>query len=370
MMVEKSVAVLKETRANEKRVILLPEEVQKFCKDDFRVFVETGAGAGTGVTDDDYRVAGGEIVSTEDAWQLSPYVLKYKAPGPEEFGYLREDLHLGAFFHAEGNEHLTEELCRQGVSAYTYEFFQTPEGVFPLAVPDTEISGKLAVLYGAYYLQSHLGGRGMLLADTIGAKPPRVLVIGYGNAGGAASRLASSMGAKVAVLGTNRERLRQFQATMPSSVECYLNSPEILAREVQEADLVIGAILISTYDTEPMITEDLLESMKAGTVIVDVTVGYGSGYLPTFDRQTTHDDPMYERSGVLHCKIDAMPGSVPLTATQAVSPLVTPYLIELGNAIFEGTDDPTSKAGQIVDRGKIAHPEIQRHMDMISAMES
>lgn len=207
----------------------------------------------------------------------------------------------------------------------------------------------------------------MLLADIVGAEPPRVLVIGYGNAGGAAARMASSLGAEVAVLGTNRERLRRFQATVPSSVECHLNSPETLAREVQKADLVIGAILISTYDTEPMITEDLLNQMKRGAVIVDVTVGYGSGYLPTFDHQTSHDEPMYERSGVLHCKIDAMPGSVPLTATQAVSPLITPYLIQLGHSIFDGVEDPTSRAGQITRGGEVIHPEVQRHMDMLSA---
>lgn len=364
----KYISVLKETRAGEKRVILLPPQVAELHKNGFDVLVEEGAGTNTGASDDDYHDAGATIVSTRQAWQDSAYVLKYKAPGPDEFKYLREDLHLGAFLHAEGNKPLVDQLLRSGVNAYAYEFFKTPEGIFPLAVPDSELSGKLAILYGAYYLQSHLGGRGLLLTNTPGIEPPRVLVIGYGNAGAAAARAAQAMGASVVVLGTNRERLRRFHATVPQAA-CYINSREILEREVPQADLVVGAILISTYDTAPMIDDALVQRMKPGSVIVDVTVGYGSGYLPTFDRQTTHDEPMYERFGVLHCKIDAMPGSVPLTASRAVSPLIAPYVIALGNMIYEESSDPTSEAGQVTCRGRITHLEVERHMGMLAGKD-
>lgn len=355
------VSILKETRAGEKRVILLPAQVQQFVDAGYDVLVEAGAGENTGAPDEDYKSAGAQITSTEEAWRGSDLVLKYKAPGPHEYQYLRDGLHLGAFFHAEGNPGLTRALLESGTHAYAYEFFRTPDGVFPLAVPDSEISGKLAVLFAAYHLQSHLGGRGVLLADMPHVTPPRVVVIGYGNAGAAAARTARALGADVVVLGTNRERLRRFEASLPG-VTCLLNTPETLEREVLRADLVVGAILISTYDTPAMIDEELVRRMKRGSMIVDVTVGYGSGYLPTFDRQTTHESPVYERFGVLHCKIDAMPGSVPYTASRAVSPLIAPYLIRLGEAVHTGETDPTSTEGLITSGGRITHLEIERHM--------
>ncbi|MBM4792850.1 NAD(P)-binding domain-containing protein [Streptomyces sioyaensis] len=369
MTAQKIVSILKETRAGEKRVIILPDQAKEFSDAGFDVLVESGAGSETGAPDSAYKEAGANIVTTEQAWRDSDFVLKYKAPGPHEYQYLREGLRLGAFFHAEGNAELTRKLLDTGTQAYAYEFFKTPQDVFPLAVPDSEISGKLAVLYAAYHLQSHIGGSGVLLADMPHVAPPRVVVIGYGNAGAAAARTAQALGADVVVLGTNRERLRRFAASVPG-VTCHLNTPKVLEREVEQADLVVGAILISTYDTPPMIDEDLVRRMKAGSMIVDVTVGYGSGYLPTFPSQTTHVDPVYERFGVLHCKIDAMPGSVPYTASRAVSPLITPYLIELGHSLYDGRPAPTAVNGMITDGGRMTHYEIERHMAQESDLAS
>ncbi|HKR50418.1 MAG TPA: NAD(P)-dependent oxidoreductase [Pseudonocardiaceae bacterium] len=366
-MSEKRVSVLKETRAGEKRVIILPDQVREFAEAGFIVLVEESAGINTGAGNDEYERAGAKIVSTQSAWQDSDFVLKYKAPGEAEYQYLRPGLQLGAFFHAEGNLALTRALLSTRTTSYAYEFFCTPEGIFPLAVPDSEISGKLAILYAAYHLQSHLGGRGLLLAYVPGVPRPRVVVIGYGNAGAAAARTAHDLGADVVVLGTNRERLRRFQALMPG-VRCVHNTPAVLEREVLRADVVVGAILVSTYDTPPMIDEDLVRRMRPGAMIVDVTVGYGSGYLPTFDRQTTHVEPVYERFGVLHCKIDAMPGSVPLTASRAVSPLITPYLIELGNAIYGGAPSPTATAGMITKDSEATHHEVTRHLAYESSL--
>jgi alanine dehydrogenase len=363
----KRVAILKETRAGEQRVILLPDQVAWLRRAGFEVLVETGAGAGSDAPDESYLAAGAEIVPRREAWLASRYVLKYKAPGTEEFDYLRADLHLGAFFHAEGSRELTDALLRSGTHAYSYEFFRTADGVFPMAVPDSEIAGKLAVLYGAFYLQSHLGGSGTLLTATPGVPRPRVLVIGYGNVGGAAARTADALGADVTVLGTSPHRLRRFHAELPEAT-CLLNSREVLEREVPAADLIIGTILISTYDTEPMIGEDLVRQMRPGSVIVDVTAGYGTGYLPTFDRFTWHyPEPMYERFGVLHCKIDALPASVPRTATRAVSPVIAPYLIALGKAIYDDVPDPVSAAGRITAAGQLTHPEMERHQPLLAA---
>lgn len=367
-MVAKRVSVLKETRVGERRVIVTPPDVAAFRDAGFEILVETGAGRGAGHEDADYEGYGATVVSTREAWTGSDLVVKYKAPGPAEYELLRPGLHVASFMHAEGNGVLIDALVGSGVTAYALEFFRAASGIFPLAVPDSETSGKLAVLYGAYHLQSHLGGRGVLLASTPGARPARVLVIGYGNAGAAAARTAAALGAEVVVLGTNRERLRRFQASMPPSVTCLLNSPETLERELPTVDLVVGAILISTYDTEPIIDERLVRTMRPGSMIVDVTVGYGAGYLPTFDHQSVHEDPVYERFGVLHCKIDPMPASVPVSESQAVGGLVAPYLVELGRAVYGEQEDPTSAAGRIVADGHVVHPELERHIALRAAM--
>ena len=370
MVITKRISLLREARLGEHRVLLVPNHIQQFLREGFEVFVERNAGAGIGYSDNDYRAVGAKIVDTEEAWHISPFAVKYKAPIPEEAKFLHKELHLGAIYHAEGDRSLVQILCQSGVTAYSYEFFQTPEGIFPLSVPGSEIAGKLAVLYGAYYLQSHTGGAGILLPYVVGVQPPKVVIIGYGNAGGAAARLSIAMGADVVVLGTHPERLRRFQSTVPSSVKCYLTSLEVLERELPDADLVIGAILISTYDTPSLIGEDLVRQMKKGSVIIDITCGYGSGYLPTFPHFTTFENPMIDRFGVLHCKIDILPSAVPKTASQAISHIIVPYLIALGNSIFNpSVTDPISAAGKIIEDGRIIHPEVQRHMDILSRME-
>ena len=366
----KSISLLKETRLGERRVLLVPNQIPPLRMAGFEVFVERDAGVGIGYSDNDYRAVGANIVGPEDAWYRSPFAVKYRAPTPAEFKFLHKGLYLGAIYHAEGDKSLVQVLCESGITAYSYEFFQTPDGIFPLSVPGSEIAGKLAVLYGAYSLQNHTGGAGILLSHVVGVQPPKVVIIGHGNAGGAAARLAIAMGAEVVVLGTSPERLRRFQATVPPSVKCYLTSSKVLEEELPTADLVIGAILISTYDTPTLIGETLVKRMKKGSVIIDITCGYGAGYLPTFPHFTTFEEPMVERFGVLHCKIDILPSAVPKTASEAISHVITPYLIALGNSLFDpSVHDPVSAAGKIIEAGCILHPEVQRHMDMFSQME-
>lgn len=371
MTVVKTVSIPKEKRPGETRVALLPDEVRRFRDAGFVVYVERDAGAGAGFDDAAYGRVGAEIVSAEEAWTKSPFIAKLFAPAPEEYRFLRPGMHVGGLLHAEGNKALVDRLCESGVTAYSYEYFRAPNGTFPLTAAFSEISGKMAVIYAAYHLQRHLGGSGVLLTATPGARPPKVVVIGYGNAGGAAARLAANLGCEVVVLGSNRERLRQFEATVPTNVRCLLNSREVLEREIPDADVVIGAILISTFDTAPMLDEALVKSMRPGSMIVDVTCGYGSGYMPTFDRFTSHADPTYIRHGVIHAKIDTLPAGVPATATQANSALMAPYLVAMGNAIFDpAAADPVSAAGKVVEGGRVVHPEVRRNMRMIEALEA
>lgn len=361
-MNSKSISILREHRTDEKRVIMLPNAVREFVNRGYRVAVEHDAGLLSGWYDSDYEQVGAAIVSRESAWTESSIIFKYKAPRPEEYRYFRRGAHLACFMHAEGNLSLVEAMCRSGMSSYALEFFRTDGGQHPVPASDNEISGKLAILMAAYHLQSHLGGRGILLCHIPGAPRPKVVVIGYGNAGGAAARLAADMGADVTVFGTRWEGLRHFMANSPPNITCMLADVDAFERAIIEADVVVGAILISTFDTPPMLNGDLVRKMKKGAVIIDVTCGYGAGYMPTFERLTSHDVPFVEWHGVLHCKIDAMPASVPATAAPATSSNVWRFLLGMAESIHSGCFDATSKRGLIVSDGRIVHPELARHV--------
>lgn len=344
-------------------MIIVPGDVRHFVGRGLGVAVERGAGAGVGCADSDYEAAGAAIVEVGRGWD-SPVVFKYKAPIAAEYGHFRRDLSLGAIFHAEGDLDLVRALQSGGVTAYSYEFFRERDGSFPLASAGGEIAGKMAILYGAYHLQSHLGGAGLMLGSVPGLSPPNVLVIGHGNVGGAAARVAAALGASVTVLGRRRHALRAFAATVPGSVRCEVGTPELLDELVPASHLVVGAILESTWDTPPLVGLDLVERMPAGAVLIDATAGYGGGYLPSFDRATTPSSPTFERFGVLHCKLDALPGLVPVTAAHALSAVAAPYLARLAETIVRGGADDPSAAGRIVASGEVVHPVVERHVEM------
>lgn len=366
-MTGKCVSILKETRGSEKRVIVQPQDLDAFFAKGHEVLVESGAGEWSGCPDHAYRAAGARIVSTDTAWTESDFIFKYKAPGPQELAYLHPGVNVAAFMHAEGAPDYVEKLRASGANTYAYEFYRLPNGIFPLAVSDNEIAGRMGVLYGGYFLQSHWGGNGVFLPFVAGAPRAKVVVIGYGNAGGAAARLAASMGADVVVFGTRREGLRHFEAQAEGGVRCRINTPEALREEIRDADLVVGAILISTHDTPAMIDQGMLDTMKRGSMIVDVTCGYGAGYLPTFDKETTHQDPVYVRDGVLHCKIDAMPASVPITAAAAMSANIAPYLADLVDIVHGDEPMPAGlESGCVTANHAVLHPEVQRHLEFFA----
>jgi alanine dehydrogenase len=329
------------------------------------VLVEKGAGENAGIPDDTYREAGAEIVDRETAWAQC-FAVKYKVPQPEEFGFFHKDLHLATNFHAEDDPVLTQRMCESGMTGYGFEFFENEDGSLPATTHDDEIAGKTAIFYGAYLLQQHFGGSGTLLTHVAGTTPPKALVIGHGDVGGAAARTAAALGCRVTVLGRNWSRLRKFAGTVPPNVTCRLNSPEVLSEEVKDADLVVGAILISTYDTPPMLDRGHLKTMKKGSMIIDITCGWGDGlgWMPSFHRQTSHEDPIYEVDGVLHCKIDALPAKMPATASEAASTNLTPHLIALGDAIYSGGTYPPAEKGKIVANGEVTHPVMIRTLDL------
>ena len=366
----KSVSVIKEVLKGEKRVILLPEHVKKFKENGFDIYVESNAGEALGYDNTAYTNEGAEVVDTDTAWRCSDFVLKYKGPAESEYKYFRKDLTLSAIFHAEGNKTLIEQMCDAGITAYSYEFFRIDDDIFPLAVPGGEIAGKVGFIHASYLLQSQFNGSGVFLADVIGAKKPKVVVIGYGNVGNAVIRMAANLGNEVVVFGTNAQKLRKYASTLDSNVKCLVLNKKDLINELKDADAVFGAILISTYDTEAIIDEDMLSVMKKGSIIVDITCGYGPGYLPTFKQPTSLTQPVYEYEGILHCKIDNLPAAYPMTTTKAYLNNAMPYILNLANSHYDkDIKDTVSENGKIIDNGKIVHPVISQHMRFYEEQE-
>jgi alanine dehydrogenase len=356
-----AIGMPKELLPSERRVLMLPSTVAKFSQAGFKVHVERGAGQGVVVLDDAYEQAGAVLSSAQEVWQCDA-VFKYKAPTASEFRHFRKGLVVAGILHVEGDMPLAEALVASNATAYSYEFFRDSTGRFPLAAGGGRIAGRMAALCAIGLLHSHAGGMGKLPGmESAGAEMVTATVIGSGNVGTAAAVALTSIGCAVTVL-TSNERSRLATSLMGfGSLNIKVNTPETLSECVRRSDIVIGAILISTYDTPPMVTHEMVRSMRPGSVLLDATAGYGGGYMPTFDRNTSLSQPSFVRDGVVHCKIDNFPAAVPITAVQVVNQLYPRYLIALAKSLAGGEQDPISASGLMIDRGKIVHPELERH---------
>ena len=267
--------------------------------------------------------------------------------------------HIAALFHAEGDVDLLTALQKCGATAWSYEFV-TEHGRFPLGRPGGRIAGIQAVLAGAHALQSP-AGRGVLLAAVDGADNANVVVIGSGNVGAAAAHTAAVLGANVTVLTRGETSRRDYLRRAPAGVRVLVNTRKALLACLAEADLVIGAILVSTYDTPPMIDQADLAVMRPGAVIVDATCGYGPGYLPTAGPVQAPGDPPRQVAGILHVKIDVLPALVPVTSTAAYVANAAPYLKRLARTALLGVPDPAIEAAQIACAGHLVHPVLIQH---------
>jgi alanine dehydrogenase len=347
----------------EKRVILTPAEVGSIVSSGYRVIAEQNCGKMCGFTDNDYREVGAKIVNQRDAWECDGLIMKYKAPMPDEYSFFSPRMTLAALFHAEGNYGLLKSMVDTKLSAYSFEYFETDEGLFPLAFPGGEVAGKSAVLYAAHYLQNHLGGKGKLLCDVVGVPKPRIGIIGYGSVGSAAVSLSVALGCEVIVFGTNEERLRKFQISFGNRIEVLLGTTETYEKVLPTLDVLIGAILISTYDTTALITKEMIQKMPEGSLVVDVTCGYGDGYLPFIKNYTTLQTPVRTVDGLNYIKINNLPSAYHLTATAAYAKNLLPYLFRLLDSLTGGKADTISDRGCIIRNGKLIHREIKKHWD-------
>lgn len=343
----------------ERRTILTPHLARLLTASGFTVTAESGIGSGTYTDDGEYAAAGARIGDTDQAW-AAPLVLRYKSPDPDALARLHPEQHIGALFHAEGDVRFLTALKACRATAWSYEFV-AEGGRFPLGRPGGRIAGIQAVLAGAAALQSP-GGRGILLGNAGGGTDAaNVVIIGSGNVGSAAAATAAALGASVTILTSGEPALASYRKTMPKGARALVNTRQNLLESLATADLVIGAILVSTYDTPPMITVDDLAVMRPGSVIVDATCGYGPGYLPTAGAVQSPGDPPRQVARVLHVKLDMLPALVPVTATSAYVANAAPYLVRLARTALLGTADPVIEPARIASNGKLVHPVAVQH---------
>jgi alanine dehydrogenase len=354
------VSLLRERRPGELRVLLLPDDAARLCKI-CDLQVETGAGHGLGIADEAYLRAGARIISGQDAWSNADFLLKLKAPTVEEVRRIRLGASIAALFHAEGTPDVVAELVARQITAYSFEYVQDDDGAFPLMAATGEIAGQMAVIYAAYHLQSHLDGSGISLPACAYAPAARVAVIGYGNAGRAAAKTALALGAEVTVYA--RHRARSGEPAAGIAPKFRLLSEPGAADGLAQSDVIIGAVRISTFDTPPVVTEDIVRRMHAGSVIVDVTAGFGTGYIQTSAQLTSLGAPYHVTGGVKHIKIRTLPLGVHRTAAAQISRLYTPFICRLIASLQDGTEDPAGQRGKIITAGRILNPQVRRHYE-------
>ncbi|MCC6455212.1 MAG: alanine dehydrogenase [Caldilineaceae bacterium] len=320
----------KEIKDGENRVGLTPGAVRALARRGHQVLVETGAGMGSFLSDDEYRAAGGEIVpAAADAW-AAELVVKVKEPIPSEYHFLRPDQLLFTYLHLAADRQLTDALLASGITAIAYETVQTSEGKLPLLMPMSEVAGRMATQVGATYLERQHGGRGVLLGGVPGVAPANITILGGGTVGTNAAKVALGMGAQVTVLDINHDRLQYLDDIFQGRLQTRTSNEFSVEQAIFSADLVIGAVLIPGGRAPLLVTRAMLPQMRQGAVIVDVAVDQG-GCIET-TRPTTHSDPIYVIDGVVHYGVANMPGAVPRTSTFALVNQTMAYALSLANA--------------------------------------
>ena len=323
-----------EIKENEYRVGITVAGVNSLKDAGHQVLVQKGAGEGSGISDQAYQAAGAELVAdAEEIYARSDLIIKIKEPLPEEYDYLKKEQIIFTYLHLAANEELVNVLLNKGVTAIAYETVQLKDGSLPLLIPMSEVAGRLSIQAGAYFLEKPQGGSGGLLGGVPGVKPAKVVVLGGGNVGINAARMAVGLGAEVTILDISAPRLRYLDEIFNSRVKTLISNKYNIAEELSDADLVIGAVLIPGARTPALITEEMVKNMKEGSVIVDVAIDQG-GCVENA-RPTTYDKPIYVRHGVIHYSVSNMPGAVARTSTFALTNATLPYILELANKGFQ-----------------------------------
>jgi alanine dehydrogenase len=324
------VAIPREIKNHEYRVAITPAGVHEFVRGRHEVYVETGAGLGSSITDDEYAAAGATILPTaDDVWLTGDLILKVKEPVAEEYPRMREGQVLFTYLHLAASRECTDALLERGVTGIAYETVELADGSLPLLAPMSEVAGRLAPQVGAYQLMRSGGGRGVLMGGVSGVYAAKVVVIGAGVSGANAAAIALGMQAEVLLLDKNVNKLRQSDAIYQGHLQTVASNAYEIERAVIDADLVIGAVLVPGAKAPKLISNELVSRMKAGSVLVDIAIDQGGCFEDS--RPTTHDDPVYPvHNSIFYC-VANMPGAVPHTSTYALTNVTIPYALELAN---------------------------------------
>jgi alanine dehydrogenase len=356
------IGIPKEIKNNENRVAITPAGVIALTKAGHHVTVETEAGIGSGFEDIDYREAGATIATDAASVWNQEMVMKVKEPLSSEYAYFRDGLILFTYLHLAAEPELTKALKDSGVTAIAYETV-VDRGTLPLLTPMSEVAGRMASQIGAQILEKPKGGKGILLGGVPGVKRGKVTIIGGGVVGTNAAKIAMGLGADVTILDLSAERLRQLDDIFGNSINTLMSNPLNIAQAVKEADLVVGAVLIPGAKAPKLVTEEMVKSMTPGSVLVDVAIDQG-GIIETVDHITTHDNPTYEKHGVVHYAVANMPGAVPRTSTIALTNVTIPYALQIANKGVTAAiqTNPALEKGLNVANGAITYEAVARDL--------
>jgi alanine dehydrogenase len=350
------VGIPREVKDNEYRVAATPEGVREFVDAGHTVLIEEGAGVGSSLGEDRYKRSGAQFVATaEDVWRGADMILKVKEPIGSEFALMREGQILFTYLHLAANPELTRELIRRKVDAVAYETVQLPDGRLPLLAPMSEVAGRMAPHVAARFLEKEAGGRGVLLGGVSGVRPARVLVLGAGMAGANAAGIAAGMEAEVIVVDKNLDKLRSIDQVHKGRIVTLMSDRLTLEQRVREADAVIGSVLLPGAKAPVIVSEEMVASMRPGSVIVDIAIDQG-GCVAT-SRMTTHSDPTFTVHGVVHYCVGNMPGAVPNTSTYALTNVTLPYALDIADHGLEAAvrSDPVLAGGVNVIGGSVTN---------------
>ncbi|GAY09961.1 alanine dehydrogenase [Pseudonocardia sp. N23] len=348
------IAVPREVKDNEFRVALTPSGVHDLVTGGHEVVVEQDAGAGSSISDADYKAAGAQVVAgADEVWAAADLLLKVKEPIASEYGHLRPDMTLFTYLHLAASEPCTRALLDAGTTSVAYETVRTADGRLPLLAPMSEVAGRLATQVGAYHLMRPTGGRGVLMGGVPGAPAARVVVLGAGVAGRNAVAMAVGLHADVTVLDVDVDKLRALDAEYHGRVRTVYSTSLDLERELLAADLVVGAVLLPGARAPKLVTDDLVARMRPGAVLVDVAIDQGGCFEGS--RPTTHADPVFRVHDTLYYCVANMPGAVPETSTRALTNVTLPYALRLADlgTLDALRADPALAAGLSTHRGAL-----------------
>src|ERR1035437_2183782 len=329
------IGVPKEVKDHETRVGLVPSGVSAFREAGHEVLVETGAGEGSSITDQEYLQAGAVIVqNASEVWGKAGLVVKVKEPQPAECGNFRPGLILFTYLHLAPLPDLTDKLLAAKVNGVAYETIVEKDGSLPLLTPMSEVAGRMSVQVGAQYLEKPNGGRGILLGGVPGVAPANVVILGGGIVGTNAAKIAVGMGAHVTMIDRNLNRLRELDDIFSGQLVTMASNSWTIGESVRTADLVVGSVLIPGASAPKLVRREMIAAMKRGAVVVDVAIDQGGCFETS--HATTHTEPTYVVDGVLHYCVSNMPAAVPHTSTLALTNATFPYLLELADHGLEG----------------------------------